>query len=187
MTRRRGVDVAAVRLRMLVLVAVVVVAAAGGACKSNSSSTSKSTSSTDATVALPVTHPKPSTLQFRPVLGEAEDCPSRNTNPAPDKATSILHVNQCLSLGPSVLTIKKADVVAETTVNGPPVVRMTLRGDDVEALAALSRDYISKTVALVAFGRVLSTPKFQSPIVDGQFVVTSLTQNQAADLKVALS
>lgn len=176
------------RLRVVgAAAAAAVVAFVGGACDSgeDSSSDTTATSGGPSTLPLPASNAPPTTLQFRAVLGEAGECPAHSENPAPGGATSILYRNQCLSLTPSALTVQKADVVAVPTAAGPAV-QITLRGGDVATFAKVSQDYLGRTIALVAFGKVMATPQLGQQILDGRVEITGLSQNEAADLKAAL-
>ena len=173
------------RQRLLPVALLLLVGA--GACDSggDSSDDTTTTSGGPSTLPLPAANPPPTTLQFRAVLGEAGECPPRNENPPPGQATSILYRNQCLSLTPAGLTVQKADVIAVPTAAGPAV-QITLQGADVATFAKLSQDYLGRTLALVAFGKVTATPQLGQQITNGRLEITGLTQNEAADLKAAL-
>lgn len=175
-----------------VLLAVALVSLAVAACgddQGDEAATTTTTSSrTDDTVALPHANPRPSTMQLRPVLGEAADCPPRQGNPPPDQPVSMLRQNQCLSLGPSGLTVKKAAIAAMNKPDsGGLVVRVAFTEEDGKTFAKLSTDYQRDTIAIVAFGRVLATPRLYEPVTEGVVDVSGLTINEAADLKAALA
>lgn len=176
-------------MRVVGVVSVVAVVAvlAVGACDGGGSNSTTTTAmpGAESTLPIPAASPPPSTLQIRAVLGEAAECPPVQENPPADQPTAMLRTNQCLSLAPAALVVRKADVIAVQTAGGPAV-RLTLHGDDVKTFADLSKDYVGKTLALVAFGRVMALPRLGQQVVDGRLEITGLTQNEAADLKAAL-
>lgn len=173
-------------MRRWVLAVVLLVVLAGACDDGDSPDETTTTSGGPSTLPLPDANPPPTTLQFRAMLGEAGECQPRTENPPPGQATSILYRNQCLSLTPAGLTVQKADVVAVPTAAGPAV-QITLRGGDVATFAKLSQDYLGRTLALVAFGKVTATPQMGQQVTNGRLEITGLSQNEAADLKAALA
>jgi preprotein translocase subunit SecD len=167
-----------------VLVAVVVALVLAG-CSDDKPAAAPST--TSSTIRLAPSNVGPGTLQFRPVTGEGDDCaPVGDQNPPPEQPMTVLYTNQCLALGPSVLTVSHADVAAHQAFNRV-VVGVRFRGTDVDGLARVSEQYTEKQVALVLFGRVLSVPQFHEVLTEGRAELSGLSARQAADLKAALA
>jgi preprotein translocase subunit SecD len=129
---------------------------------------------------------KPAVLQLRPVLGGAGDCKVLASNPPEKEPVSLELQGRCVGLGPSVLSIDSAEVVAERR-DTFVVAQLKLSEDDTETLADVSADFLGKEVGIVAFGRLLVAPVFNEPILEGRVEVLGLSASEVEDLRRALA
>jgi len=92
----------------------------------------------------------------------------------------------CFWLGTSELTVSRATVTAfkegdqfSTVIKFGPA--------DAAGFDDLARQHLGQQVALVAFGHILSAPQINTDSFHGVAQVYGLTEDQAAQLKAALS
>lgn len=127
-------------------------------------------------------------LQLRPVLGAAGDCRDRSENPPAAEPTSMSSKGKCVGLAPSVLSVSEAEVQeVRETESGLVYAHVRLNGKDTSTLEKVSRQFLGKEVAMVAFGRILNAPVFNEPIVIGEMAIVGLSSEDIAALRHALS
>ncbi len=130
-----------------------------------------------------------STLQFRIVLrDEAGTCSESFQNP---KASSEVTVSTlrgtCLRLGPAQLEIRKLEAaVEESGQDSDVVLSLALPPPETQRFAEITAGNLNRRLAMVMFGRVLTTPTVQQPIVGGRVGIGGLTREEAEALAAEL-
>jgi hypothetical protein len=128
-------------------------------------------------------------LQLRAVEeGEVSgDCGAIPAEPDPQQTYSALYLNQCVGIGVAEVSIGKAGVFWERDATVGPVVRLTLSGPDVQAVAGFTQRHLNKRIAVVGLGRLLSLTTVQTPVTDGHVSIVGVSENDARRLQSALT
>ncbi|MGI8685812.1 MAG: SecDF P1 head subdomain-containing protein [Acidimicrobiales bacterium] len=123
-----------------------------------------------------------SAMQFRPVLSVLPGSCQGSKEPPPDQPAQLPGSDGCYDLGPSGLTVTKADMKAESDVSGMLYVAFTLDEADAVAFDRLAEDNVGKQVAIVIFGRVVSAPTIQQSGFNGRGQISGVDPQTAADI-----
>jgi hypothetical protein len=127
-----------------------------------------------------------SVLQFRLVeQSEPSDCGALPDAPNPEKPYSVLLGNQCATLSPASVGVDKAKVEIDPTQQRPSVV-VVLTGDDAEDMNELIDEFDGRTLAVVAFGKILVSMPVPKRAEGGRVTLPPIGRNDATRLRADL-
>ena len=126
-------------------------------------------------------------VQFRLLLAdEPSDCGALPEKPEPTQRYTVVNGNQCVTLETATAAFQEAEVVFDEAVERPAV-ELRVKGDDAGELLALYNLHTGKTVAVVAFGRVITTIPSLQKAEGGRITLPPLSKNLAQRLRTELS
>jgi len=133
--------------------------------------------------------PVESTLQFRPVRGDAPDgCSARDGNPdAPAPAMLPDSDGNCLDLEAAGLEVNRVTGLHAIKQGDDISLNLALNDADARRFDQIAEEHLGDRLALVIFGRVVSAPTIHATEFEGQLTISGLTTDEAARVKAALT
>lgn len=125
-------------------------------------------------------------VQFRILEpNEPAECGALPDKPDPRERYTVLLANQCAALGPAVVVVSKAELEFDETQQRPSL-ELRLEGDDEDELEAVVKGYKGKSLAVTAFGKVLTAMPVPEKAEGSRITLPPIGRNDAQRLRAEL-